>query len=96
MEEEGCVHGLGEPAWCVLCNGRERREAKAEALRKAEAKVPFWLFKKGPGPRRESWASGNRIDDRLIQRGGMIDERSGPRRSEQRPRAARRIEGFVK
>ena len=24
-----CPHGLGDPAWCVLCNGREKRERAA-------------------------------------------------------------------
>lgn len=45
MDEE-CVHGLGDPAWCVLCNGREAAETRAEAARKAAARVPFWLFKR--------------------------------------------------
>lgn len=21
-----CIHGLGEPAWCTICNGRQARE----------------------------------------------------------------------
>lgn len=25
MEEE-CIHGLGDPAWCTICNGRKARE----------------------------------------------------------------------
>lgn len=24
-----CIHGMGDPAWCVLCNGRAAAEAKA-------------------------------------------------------------------
>jgi len=27
-----CVHGMGDPAWCTICNGRESRE-RAELAR---------------------------------------------------------------
>jgi len=40
MSDEECPHGLGEPAWCVLCNGRDKREA-------ARALSPAYRFRAG-------------------------------------------------
>lgn len=28
-----CPHGLGERAWCVICNGRDQAERKAQQSR---------------------------------------------------------------
>lgn len=25
-----CLHGMGDPAWCTLCNGRDQRAAQLE------------------------------------------------------------------
>ena len=33
MNEE-CIHGLGSPAHCVLCNGREKRDKLEAAARR--------------------------------------------------------------
>ena len=46
-----CPHGLGDPDWCQLCNGkvaRERRRLAAEAA--APKRFPFWLMKPERGP----------------------------------------------
>jgi hypothetical protein len=88
MPEE-CDHGCGDPAWCVLCNGRARREAKQAAL---EAEVRRRIARFMAAKRREAeeaqrrieerrqqaeWTSGREISDDLLVRGGAIDER-GP------------------
>lgn len=26
MEDEECIHGLGERAWCTICNGKDEKE----------------------------------------------------------------------
>jgi len=94
-----CEHGMGDPAWCVICNGRARREAKQEAAEAATRRVPFWLFEK-PDPQREArrvreWTSGNAIDARLTERGGMIDDAAAVRSSTPRPVAPRRVIGLI-
>lgn len=32
VDNNECIHGLGPVSACVICNGRERREAKQRAL----------------------------------------------------------------
>lgn len=27
MEKDECIHGLGDPDWCTICNGLSSREA---------------------------------------------------------------------
>ena len=68
-----CEHGMGDPAWCTLCNGRERREAKQEALRK-EMAGRFIPRRRPPARADGTWSSGRVIQDRLLVRGGLIDE----------------------
>jgi hypothetical protein len=98
MDDE-CEHGMGDPAWCVLCNGRARREAKQAALEAEMRVIPFWLNTK-PDPKREArrvreWTSGNAIDARLSERGGMIDDALPVRSSQQRPTAQRRVTRLI-
>lgn len=30
--DDDCIHGLGPPVGCVICNGRERQQRKQEKL----------------------------------------------------------------
>lgn len=73
--DEDCEHGMGDPAWCVICNGRARRERKEQELA-AEMGRNRWRFAKlanQRGVRSDRWDS-HPIDDRLLVRGGLIDE----------------------
>lgn len=40
MDEE-CVHGLGDPAWCTICNGRENRQGSLEKTIQYTFKAKF-------------------------------------------------------
>jgi len=86
--EEDCIHGLGVRAWCVICTGHEPELGSDKGLPQnvVSTFVGSW------GRFGESHRNLQRVAGTL---GGMIDEAAGPKRSEQAPRAARRIERMV-
>lgn len=42
VEEVECPHGLGDPAWCYLCNGHAERDRKAKAADASAVVTPVW------------------------------------------------------
>lgn len=70
-----CIHGLGPVACCVVCNGRAAREDRVAKLEKEMAgPYPYWLFRKDAGRKGARWSGNRPIEDRLLVRGGLIDE----------------------
>jgi hypothetical protein len=111
MDDE-CVHGLGEVAACVLCNGRARREAKQEALERevdgdrrrmlarvmaGKARAQARQLERMRLVRDGAWESESGLSDDLMLPGGAIDDR-GPVRPTRMPKARARHEvtGFYK
>jgi len=70
MDDE-CIHGLGMPSACSVCNGRVAAERREAAVPK---KVPFWLFKRDR-PRHDPWSTAGRDLSQVAGwRAGRIDE----------------------
>lgn len=48
--DDECPHGMGDPAWCTLCNGRDAREAQlAASMRITRAPGSYPLNARFPG-----------------------------------------------
>ena len=47
MIPDECPHGMGDPAWCTMCNGRAGTEERA--LRAELRTVPFLWEARFPG-----------------------------------------------
>lgn len=61
MSVEECPHGLGEPAWCVLCNGRDAREKAAAAQEQQTVVATFTARYSGCCPRGDDIAPGHLV-----------------------------------
>lgn len=96
MDDE-CPHGLGEPAWCQLCNGKAERQRRRELAEKAARKrPPAWLLAKWAREREagDRWEANHParivgaagVDRRAFDRNGLLFEDDNDRMPRRLPR----------
>ena len=78
MMDEECIHGMGDPAWCVICNGRAARDRAA--AQEAASTVEYSFKAKFVGRCAEClepWRPGelvSRCTDERIRHAGCVGQ----------------------